>query len=73
MHYYLYISAIQHGQIRRETEKAETSTKKALPMESHQGITVNNPWTSPTPKEEAPQEATTKTASPLPVHNKNVS
>ena len=41
-------------------------------MESHQGITVNNPWTS-TPKQEAPQEATTKTASPLPVHNTNVS
>ena len=31
MHYYLYISALQCGQIRRETEKAETYTKKALP------------------------------------------
>ena len=31
MHYYIYISALQHGQIRCETEKAETNTKKALP------------------------------------------
>ena len=31
MHYYIYILALQHGQIRRETEKAETNTKKVLP------------------------------------------
>ena len=31
MHYYIYISALQRGQIRRETEKAETYTKKVLP------------------------------------------
>ena len=73
MHYYLYISAIQCGQIRCQKEEAEMCTKKGYPMESHQGISINNPWTSPAPKEEAPQQATTKTASPLPVHNTNVS
>ena len=31
MHYYIYISALQRGQIRCETEKAKTYTKKALP------------------------------------------
>ena len=31
MHYYIHILALQCGQIRRETEKAETNTKKALP------------------------------------------
>ena len=31
MHYYLYISAIQRGQIRRQKEEAETCTKKGLP------------------------------------------
>ena len=68
MHYYLYISALQCGQIRRQTEKAEMPTKKRYPIESSQGITVKRPWTSPTP-----QEATPKTASPLPVQKTNVS
>ena len=54
-------------------KRPKHAQKKRYPMESHQGITVNNPWASPTPKEEAPQEATTKTASPLPVHNTNLS
>ena len=31
MHYYLYISALQSGQIRCQTEKAETSMNKRLP------------------------------------------
>ena len=31
MHYYLYISAIQGGQIRRPKQEAEMSTKKGLP------------------------------------------
>ena len=31
MHYYIYILALQRGQIRRETEKAKTNTKKVLP------------------------------------------
>ena len=54
-------------------KRRKRAQKKRYPMESHQGISINNPWTSPAPKEEAPQEATTKTASPVPVHNTNVS
>ena len=67
MHYYIYILALQHGQIKCETEKAKTSTKKRYPMESPQGITVKRPWTSPTP-----HKASTKTASPLPFQKTNV-
>ena len=32
--------------------------KKWFPVESPQGITVKTPWTSPTPQEVTPQEAT---------------
>ena len=68
MHYYIYILALQRGQIRHETEKAETNTKKRYPVESPQEITVKRPWTSLTP-----HKASTKTASPLPVQKTNIS
>ena len=54
MHYYIYISALQPGQIRRETERPKPTKKKSYPVESAQGITVKRPWTSPTPYEATP-------------------
>ena len=56
-----------------QNKRPKPPKKKGYPMESHQGISVNNPWTSPSPKEEAPQHATMKTASPLAVNKTNVS
>ena len=73
MHYYLYFSALQSGQIKCQTQKTKMSMQKMFPQEGHQGITRKRPWNSPTPQEATPQEATPKTASPLPAQNRNVS